>query len=347
MKKINLILSLIMTVSLLTSCSKSEEKTKKQNTLKKAYKVSVLKVKPRSGKDEFTYSGTVVPKKKTPLSFLLPGNIVSITVDVGDQVHKGQVLAKIDDTSYKNAYKTTQASLSQAMDAYRRLKTVHDKGSLPEIKWEEVKSKLKQAEGANQIARKNLINTVLKAPVNGVIGMRRAELGEIVVTGVPILDIVNISELYVKIPVPENEINLYKKQQKANVVIPALGSKVIVGTVDKIAVVANRISKTYDVRIKIDNKDKAIKPGMACDVKLNVSYKEAIIKVPYKCIVKGFDDKIYLYTVDTETKTVHKKLIELGAFVNNEIEIKSGVKTGDIVVIDGQQKLLDNMEVTY
>jgi len=331
----------------MNSCTDKGKPTKEDDNSKHIYRVEVLKVKTGSSNNQFTYSGTVIPKQTTPMSFLLPGTVVSVKVEEGDKVKKGQVLAQINNTSYQNTYQATQASLFQAEDAYNRLKTVHDKGSLPEIKWEEVKSKLKQAQAADQIAFQNLSNTTLKAPVNGIIGMRKLEIGETTTPGLTILNIVTISEVYVKVSVPENEINKIIKGQTASINIPAIGSQVFSGKVEKIGVLANAISKTYDVKIQVINQQKNIRPGMACDVILNIDLNETRLTIPYKSVLKSDDGKNYVYKVDPNSKTVEKETVELGSFVNNEIEIISGISQGDLIVTEGQHKLFDKARVTF
>lgn len=131
-----------------------------------------------------TYSGNIIPKITTPLSFLIPGTVTKINVDEGDWVKKGQVLAVLNNTSFKNAYQGTLATQKQAQDAYDRLKTVHDKGSLPEIRWQDVKTKLEQAKSANQIALENVANGTLRAPSDGFIGMRNLDIGRLLYLGI-------------------------------------------------------------------------------------------------------------------------------------------------------------------
>jgi len=293
------------------------------------------------------YNGNVIPKITTPLSFLLPGTVITAKVDEGDWVTKGQILAQLNTTSYKSAYQGTLATLKQAQDAYNRLKTVHDKGSLPEIRWQDVTAKLAQAKSANQIALQNLENSILKAPSNGYIGMRNIEIGETSVPGVPIFNLVNIHEVYVKVAVPENEINKIKKGQTASVSIPALGSQIFTGKVEKIGVVANSISKTYDVKINIQNQQKIIKPGMACDIVIHTNTTNDKIAIPYQCVTKDSNGQDFVYIVNPKSKIAFKKSVKLGAFTNNKIEILSGITVGELVVTEGTQKLSNNTKVAF
>jgi len=327
--------------------TKDKQNNSETNYNNKLVKVTVKKANADGFDDSLTYNGTITPTITTPLSFLLPGTITNIYVEEGDFVKKGKILARIDESIYRTAYEGTTATEKQAQDAYNRLKTVYDKGSLPEIKWQEITAKLQQAKSANKIAYQNLSNTILRAPSKGYIGKRNVEVGESAISGEPILTLVSINNVYVKVAVPENEINKFNKNLSAYINIPALGSEIYKGEVDKIGVIANIVSKTYDVKIIVANKNGVIKPGMACDVAIKMSPKVDIIKVSYQSLAKDEDGNNYVFVVDPSSKIVSKKKVQLGSFVNNKIEILSGISKGDLIVVEGKQKITDNQKVTF
>jgi len=339
-----LILVFIITTAI--SCKSKNEKINNSNA-PTPVKVVVKKVTKNIANNLFTYTGNVIPKITTPLSFILPGTVQHIFIDEGDWVKKGQILAQINNASYQGAYQGTSATLEQAKDAYNRLKIVYDRGSLPAIKWKDAIAKLGQAKSANQIALQNLRNTSLRAPLNGYISSRNLEIGQTTIPGNTVFKIVSLNELYVKISVSENEIGKIKKGQMATIVIPSLGSQVFKGIVEKIGIVANAVSKTYDVKILIKNPKLIIKPGMDGDVTINTKSNHAIITIPYRSITKNTSGNYYVYIVNPKSKIAIKKQIEIGGFINNNVEIKSGISLGDLIVTDGKQKLANNQKVTY
>jgi len=339
---------IIASLTLIYSCQTKEDQNKSENNNSTApIKVEVQKVTIGAFSNKLTYNGNVIPETTIPLSFILPGAVISVKAEEGDWVTKGQLLAELNNTSYKNTYQGTLATQKQAQDAYDRLKTVHDKGSLTEIRWEDVKTKLEQAKSANQIALQSLSNTKLKAPSSGYIGMRNIEIGETAIPGNAIFNLVSIKEVYVRASVPENEINKIKKEQIANISIPALGSQIFNGKIEKIGVVANPISKTYDIKILISNPKMEIKPGMACDIVINISSENNIITTPYQSIIKDNEGENFVYVIDYQSKTAIKKVVQLGSFINNKIEILSGLSEGDLVVTEGKQKLSNQVKVTF
>ena len=84
---------------------------------------------------------------------------------------------------------------------------------------------------------------------------------------------------------------------------------------------------------------------MACDVELSLKNIEPKLTVPYRAVVKGHDDKDYVYLIDPANKTARKKYIELGRIASNGVEVKAGLSEGDLVVIGGLNKLEDNARV--
>ncbi|NLP58811.1 efflux RND transporter periplasmic adaptor subunit [Lutibacter sp. B1] len=338
---------LVLIVAFLLGCKGKNEKDS-EDSVNKDFKVEVIEVGVTTLNREYTYSGFVEPKVTVPLSFLLPGTVISVYVEEGDKVSRGQVLAELNKVTANNTYQGTLAALNQATDAYNRLKSVYDKGSLPEIKMQEITSQLEQAKSTNKVAYQNLTNCTLRAPKSGFIGARNIEVGSSTIPGNPVIDLVRIDEVYVRISVPENEINKISKGQKAKIIISALGSQEFIGKVEKVGVVANRMSKTYEVKILVPNPELLMKSGMACDVDVKLdSATKSRLAIPYRSVIKDENDKNYVFKVDVDSKTVTKQLVELGPFANNQIEIVSGLSQGDIIVTEGHHQLTNNDKVRF
>ena len=125
-----------------------------------------------------TYSGTVESDRNSAVSFSVPGTISHIYVEEGQRVDKGQLLARVKSESLANANNIAQATLEEARDAYNRLKKLHDADALPEIKWVEAQSKLKQASNAAAIAAREVSDAAIYAPGSGVVAQKLAEPGD-------------------------------------------------------------------------------------------------------------------------------------------------------------------------
>ncbi|MEI7983494.1 MAG: efflux RND transporter periplasmic adaptor subunit, partial [Bacteroidota bacterium] len=194
-----------LALSMLIACNPKENKENLPST--KPVKVTTVIVKQEKVVTALRYSGTIEAYQSIPLNFQTTGTVQEVLVDAGDIVHKGELIATIDPTDARNMYEITLSQYQQAKDAYDRLKSVHDKGSLPEIKWVEMESKLEQAQSSLNLAKNNLGKCNLHAPVNGMVGSRNIEPGmsSISIASAP-LELVDIRQVYVKISVPENEV---------------------------------------------------------------------------------------------------------------------------------------------
>lgn len=335
-----------MALSMLIACNPKQNED--SLTVTKQICVTTVMVKKEKVVDVLGYSGTIEAYQSVPLNFQTTGTVQKVLVDAGDIVHKGQLLATLDQTDAKNMYEITQSQFQQAKDAYDRLKTVHEKGSLPEIKWVEMESKLEQAISSLNLAKNNLDKCNLYAPVNGVIGRRNTEPGmsSISIASAP-LELVDIRQVYVKISVPENEVAKVRKGMNARFTVSALNDEVFKGEVANISPVADRISRTYEAKILVPNPDISLKPGMVCDVKMATAMEKEMILVPYQSVSKDSENNAYVFLADPVAKRARKQVIKPGQYQDAGLEVISGLEPGQIIVFGGKEKLSDNSLITW
>lgn len=337
-------LTLFVVLILMAGCvkTKTEEKTKEKTIL-----VNTSKVEAVSESFSLKYSGSIEASQTIPLSFETTGTVNKIFIEVGDAVKKGQKLASIDNSNMQNIYNTMLAKFKQAQDAYDRLKVVHDEGSLPEIKWVEMESNYEQAKSALEMSKNNLEKCTMISPADGFIGRRNIEPGQssIGISMAPI-ELVKIETVHIKISVPENEIGKIKMGMKATITISALGNKSYEGTITNVGVVADRFSRTYDVKIAVKNADLEMKPGMVCDVTLNTPTENELVIIPYSSVSKDTEGNTFVYLVSPDKRTVKKQIIEIGNYQSSGVEVLDGLALNQIIVVEGKEKLSDNSVIS-
>jgi RND family efflux transporter MFP subunit len=324
---------------LLAGCSDKMDNTSLKNL---PVKVQVQKAEKSNGNDAFAYSGTIEESESIPLSFTVLGSIVRVNVSEGDYVRKGTLLAKLNNVTYKNTYEMSYAALKQAEDAYNRLLPMYKNGNLPEIKLVEVETGLQQAKSAAAIAKKNVDDCYLYSPTEGIVGKRSIESGMNVIPGLAAITIVKIEKVFAKIAVSENEIASIKKGQEAIIKIGALNNHEFKGTVEEVGVLADLLAHTYKVKILIPNKDQLIKPGMICSVTIPKTKTDDRIVIPNQSVQVDEKGKTYVYSVDKSQTKAFRTYVKTGKLLKNGIEIETGLNIGDLVVVSGQQKLIDN-----
>jgi len=315
---------------------------------KSPIKVKVYQIQKNKNDMQLKYSGTIEACQKIPLTFQVSGIVNQVYVKEGDYVKNGQLLAAIDKSDYENIYNASLAKYQQAKDAYERLKSVYEQGSLTEIKWVEINASLEQARSSMEIAKNNLSKCNLTAPTDGYIGRRNIEPGQssIGLSTAPI-ELVKLENIYVKISVPENEINLIRMGLKASFVVSAVNNNMFTGEVNSISPVADILSRTYTVKILSKNKDLILKPGMVCDVTLTLNAENTNIFVPYISVTSDDNGKQYVYVVDTKSKKAYKRYINTGKYNDSMIEINSGLSTGETIVTEGKDKLKDSVDIVF
>ncbi len=328
-------------IVMLTGCNPRSNQEKP--VVERRINISVSQVKSERMEVNLRYSGTVEASQTIPLNFQTTGTVEKVFVDAGDAVKKGQLLATIDKSDNQNMYEITNSKYQQAKDAYDRLKTVHDQGSLSEIKWVEMETNLAQAKSSLDISKNNLDKCSMRAPVNGIIGRRNIEPGmsSITLTSSP-FDLVEITTVYVKIAVPENEIGKIRKGNIANAVVSALNNKQFEGEITNLSPVADAFSRTYDAKIIVKNQNLELKPGMVCDVILNLKTEKEMVLVPYQCVSKDPEGNTYVFVVDSNRKTVKKQIIKTGYYNSDKLEVLTGLTQGQTIVTEGKDKLSDN-----
>ena len=291
---------------------------------------------------EIKYSGTIEESQSIPLSFPVVGIVSRVLVSEGDYVRKGQLLAELDNESYRNSYEMAVASEKQARDAYNRLKTLYANGNLPEMKLVDVETKLQQAKSAAAIARKNLRDCRLYALTDGLVGKRSIERGMNSVPNITAIKLVKINRVYAVISVSENEIASVRYGDRASVDIKALGSRIYRGRVREVGVIADPLAHTYRVKIAMDNPGYSMKPGMICDVALLRKKARISFTVPSRSVMVDNDGKNFVYSVDETGEKAQKKYITTGRLMGSSMEVLSGLKPGETVVVSGQHKLSDS-----
>jgi len=339
-KTIMMCFALVISGFFLEGCSDSTAQKTLNNT---AVDIEVEVVKEIGRHEEISYSGTIEESESIALSFAVVGQVSRVLVTDGDVIHEGQLLAEVNDKSYRSAYEMALATLKQAEDAHRRLLPMYKNGNLPEIKYVEIQTGLLKAKAATAIAKKSLDDCRLYSPVNGVVGRRAMDPGMNAIPNLVSIKIVQIEMVYARVAISENDIASIRIGQNAIVKIGALGNGKHNGVVEKIGVMADPISHTYKIKIGIDNPDRQIKPGMICNVAVNKTDDIARLCVPIRAVLIDELGRNFVYVVN-ENKAV-KKHIETGKLLKAGVEITRGLKVGEHIVVAGQQKLVDHSSV--
>lgn len=305
-----------------------------------AIPVKVMVVDTVAGSMTRTYVGEVEESLSVSASFPMGGRVERMYVHEGDRVRAGQILATVNSSTAQNAYNSAKASLEQAEDAYKRLKKVYDQGSLAEVKWVEMETNLERARSMEQIAKKQLEDCTLRAPVTGVVGTCNAKVGASLLPGEPAVTILDMGSVSVTFSVPESEINTVNIGDKASVSVAALNNRILTGRITDRSVNASRVSHSYEVKIAFPNPDRSLLPGMVCKVQLEQPDDQGFV-IPAKC-VQTRPEGLSVWVI--KNGRAQHRLVTSSAFMANGVLISTGLHPGDTVIIEGMDKLYTNAE---
>ena len=294
-----------------------------------------------------TYVGIVEEREGTAVSFTSMGVVKRILVSEGQSVGHGQLIAEMDDTQARNLVSGAEAQMAQANDALERYKMLHDNGSLPEVQWVEIQSKVAQAKSQLEIAKKNLADCRLVAPVSGIVGSKMIKAGETALPSQAVVTILDISSVKVKVSIPEAEISSITASTPTRIKVDAANKDVLGERIEK-GVQADALTHTYDIKVNVPNGDRKLLPGMVASAQFAAAPQQQTEQatLPVTAVQKKADGSLFVWTVAKDS-TAHRTAVTIGRTLGNRVVISSGVDHSDRIVIEGYQKLSEGTKVVY
>ena len=331
-------------LAILMVCSCGE---KKESGAKAPTRVKTQLVSPAASDNAQTYVGIVEEREATAVSFTGMGVVKRMLVNEGQAVAKGQLIAEMDETQARNLLNGAEATMNQANDALERFKMLHDNGSLPEVQWVEIQSKVAQARSQYEVTKKNLADCRLVAPVSGIIGKKLVGAGETAMPSQAVVTILDINSVKVKVAVPEAEICGIHASTPSTINVEAAQAVVRGGKIEK-SVQADALTHTYEVRINVQNGDRKLLPGMVASVKFIADGSQSIAGkvLPVTAVQKAADGSMFVWTVAKDS-TAHRSKVNMGATMGNHVVVTDGIDMGQRVVTEGYQKLSEGTHVIY
>lgn len=276
------------------------------------------------------------------------GVLTQVLVNEGSKVSKGQLLAKIDDGGLINQLSQLETQYQLAKTTFERQDRLWKQNIGSEIQYLQAKSNMEAAESAVSQIRSQVERTSVRAPFSGEIDKIITEQGQVVGPGSqPLMRIINLNNMYVKASIPENYLGSIVKGSNVIVTFPAIDKKTY-GTVHHVGNYINPSNRTFEIEIKISNRDNSIKPNLVAKLEINNYSKEHTILIPANVIQENSKGEKYVFLikdkVGDEAKAVRNK-IQTGLKYEGEIEVISGLKSGDTIVAAGALSLTDGASI--
>ncbi len=265
----------------------------------------------------------------------------------------------------KQEVEQARIDFERAEDEYKRMKTLVEKKSLPPNDFTKFEAAYKAAKERYDMAKegtrkedilaataqahaaaaqateehKRLSDTQLLAPISGNIAMRKVDPGQTVAAGMPVFTIVDLNPVKVRVGVPEADIDKVRRGASGEVSAPSLPGRCFEGKVAIIGVAAEPASRTYTVKLLVPNPGPVLLAGMVAEARIFGPAKVRSITIPGEAIVPDPQGAPTVFVYNSDRKRVYTRRVDVGGPVGKEVEIRSGLRGDEQVVVAGQGKL--------
>lgn len=304
-------------------------------------------------KEDFTHylelQGSVQTKENIVIFPEVSGILTKIYVKEGQNVKKGQILAKIDDGGLEQQVSQMKIQFALAKTTFERQKRLWDQKIGSEIQFLQAKSNYEaQEQSVNQLETQ-LSKTNITAPFSGVIDDIITDEGTVVMPGQSqLIRIVNLRNMYIETEVPESYITDVVEGKKVKVEFPVLGT----GLDTQIRQASNFINpanRTFKIEVPVTNKSGNIKPNLTAKLKINDYSKEDAILIPLSIISENANGQQYIYIAknkNSEGEAVAERIIiKTGKTQGDVIEVTNGINDGAEIINEGARSVRDGQTV--
>lgn len=327
-------------VGLLSACGAPEAETAAPPPLD----VRVATVAATSSADSITAAGTVALRRETQLGFTSDGRIAQLTVNEGDRVRVGQLLAALDPTTTAASLASAQAERERASREYERSRALLEQGWVPKARVDSAEAALRSAEAQVRSAGFQTGNSRIVAPGSGIILSRLAEPGQVVAAGTSVLVLgESASGMVLRLAVPDRDAVRLRPGTPVAVEIGALPGETLTGRIIEIAGRADRATGTFLVEVGLPA-DTRLRSGQIGSARMMAQgAATTTLAVPPQAIFSARAGQGFVYVVDGNRVRVRR--VSLAETGDASIRISSGLRAGERVAVTGIDRLSDGATI--
>ncbi len=308
--------------------------------------------------DKDAYSGEIRARYETDLAFRIGGKLVERNVDAGATVKKGQTLARLDPQDARLAAESARAQLASAQSELALAKAELDRSAdllskkfisqsafdARQNSFNAAKSRVDQVRANSAVQANQSAYTTLVADADGIVTQVSAEKGQVVNVGQTVMRLARAGAKEVLVNAAESQLSLFKVGQPVTVFLWTDQTQRFPGVIREIAGGADAATRTYAVRVSIDNPPETARLGMTANVLLIRPSATNAVLLPFGAIDKR-GEKPVVWAFDSVKKTVNPKSIDIGQLREDGVLVNSGVAAGDVLVAAGTHKLIAGQTV--
>lgn len=304
------------------------------------------------------YSGAIRADESVDLGFRVSGVVEAITqvrgadgrlraIQDGDHVRKGQVLARLRETEHRDQVADADAALRQSQADYERASQLYENRSISKAEYDAAYARYTAAQARRSQAAVSLGDATLRAPLDGVILRRSAEVGSLAGPSVPAFRIAAMGVVKVVFGVPDVVVARLKLGQTIPIQAEALPGVPLRGRITRISPSADPSSRVFEIEAALPNPEDRLKVGMLATLQLGNATAEYTLVVPLAAIVRPAGDTVSyaVYVVAESSATARIRRVRIGEVSGNRIAVLEGLRTGEQVIVRGATIVTDGQAV--
>ncbi|MGB3721398.1 MAG: efflux RND transporter periplasmic adaptor subunit [Pacificimonas sp.] len=296
--------------------------------------------------DSIEAVGTAFAEEQTVLTAPVTERIERINFSDGAEVRRGAVIATLSRSEESADLDAIEARSREAGQQLGRLRELQDRGFATRSSVEAQQALRDSARADANAVRSQIDDRVVRAPFDGVIGLRTISPGAVVSAGTAIATISDISSINLDFTVPESFLGTIAEGQAIEAKAAAYPEELFRGNIDSISPQVDALSRSVTVRAKLPNPDRRLRPGMLLTVEI-VSDARRSLAVPETALVAQ-GDRSYVFRVETDAEgatIARRTAIEIGKRQDGMVEVAGGLSKGDVIIADGTVKVRDDAPV--
>lgn len=335
---------ILATAALLASCGKPAPAPKEAPAAPPQVRVAPVGGDVQAA--EVTGVGTVALRREASLGFTSAGRILRMTVNEGDRVHRGQLLAALDTTTVAADLARARAERARAAAEYKRSETLMAQGWITRPRLENAKAALESADAQVRAAGFQTANATIVAPGSGTVLARLTEPGQVVAAGTPVLIVGEEASGYVlRVPLSDRDAARLTAGTPATVTLAALGDAPMAGRVVEIGGRADRATGTFAVEIGLPD-DKRLRSGQIGNARITAGgVGQSVLRVPANAVFAVRAGEGFVYVVDRGRKTVALRRVGVAEATDSGVRVTNGLTRGELVATSRVDRLKDGMKI--
>lgn len=292
--------------------------------------------------DDLRAVGSIMSDESVQVASEIPGRIESFAFSEGQPVTAGAELFRLDSALARAELTDAQARFDLASANRDRARTLSKKGHVSERTQDEANAAYEIARAALELASVKLEKHVIKAPFGGIVGLRTASEGAYVSIGTPIVNLEKIDVLKIDFKLPETALTQIRTGQSVAIEVDALPGRTFSAEIYAISPMVDINGRALHVRARMANPDLVLRPGLFARILVKGQESRRVVQVPESAIVpRGGESFVYVIEGGKAVET----RVTLGKRDDGKVQILSGLKANDMIVVAGQLKLRNGVAV--